>query len=105
MRAQRAKHPHLSFSERERTDIRWLRTGASCHPATRTATPLPSASTVRIMSTFSHAALIPSSSMIGTENSCAPGEDIGFTNAHGAAVGPDDMLYLTDDFGHAVRKC
>ena len=33
------------------------------------------------------------------------GEDIGFTNAHGAAVGPDDMLYLTDDFGHAVRKC
>jgi len=33
------------------------------------------------------------------------GEDIGVTNAHGAAVGPDDMLYLTDDFGHAVRKC
>ena len=33
------------------------------------------------------------------------GEDIGFTNAHGAAVGPDDMLYLTDDLGHAVRKC
>ena len=25
------------------------------------------------------------------------GEDIGFINAHGAAVGPDDMLYLTDD--------
>jgi len=24
---------------------------------------------------------------------------------HGAAIGPDDMLYLTDDFGHAVRKC
>jgi hypothetical protein len=33
------------------------------------------------------------------------GEDIGFINAHGAAVGPDDVLYLTDDFGHAVRKC
>src|SRR3984893_16575653 len=33
------------------------------------------------------------------------GEDIGSTNAHGAATGPDDMLYLTDDFGHAVRKC
>jgi hypothetical protein len=33
------------------------------------------------------------------------GEDIGFINAHGAATGPDDMLYLTDDFGHAVRKC
>jgi DNA-binding beta-propeller fold protein YncE len=33
------------------------------------------------------------------------GEDIDFTNAHGAATGPDDMLYLTDDFGHAVRKC
>ena len=33
------------------------------------------------------------------------GEDIGFVNAHGAAVGPDDMLYLTDDFGDAVRKC
>jgi hypothetical protein len=33
------------------------------------------------------------------------GEDIGFANAHGAAAGPDDMLYLTDDFGHAVRKC
>jgi hypothetical protein len=33
------------------------------------------------------------------------GQDIGFTRAHGAAIGPDDMLYLTDDFGHAVRKC
>jgi DNA-binding beta-propeller fold protein YncE len=33
------------------------------------------------------------------------GEDIGFVNAHGAAVGPDDMVYLTDDFGAAVRKC
>jgi DNA-binding beta-propeller fold protein YncE len=33
------------------------------------------------------------------------GEDIGFVNAHGAAMGPDDMLYLTDDFGAAVRKC
>ena len=33
------------------------------------------------------------------------GEDIGFVNAHGAAAGPDDMLYLTDDFGAAVRKC
>jgi hypothetical protein len=33
------------------------------------------------------------------------GEDIGFVNAHGAATGPDDMLYLTDDFGAAVRKC
>src|SRR5208337_1306046 len=33
------------------------------------------------------------------------GEDIGFVNAHGAATGPDDVLYLTDDFGAAVRKC
>jgi len=33
------------------------------------------------------------------------GEDVGFVNAHGAATGPDDMLYLTDDFGAAVRKC
>jgi DNA-binding beta-propeller fold protein YncE len=33
------------------------------------------------------------------------GEDIGFTNAHGAAIGPDDLLYLTDDFGQTVRKC
>jgi hypothetical protein len=33
------------------------------------------------------------------------GEDIGFVNAHGAAIGPDDMLYLTDDFGQTVRKC
>jgi hypothetical protein len=33
------------------------------------------------------------------------GEDIGFVNAHGAAVGPYDMLYLTNDFGAAVRKC
>jgi hypothetical protein len=30
------------------------------------------------------------------------GEDIGFVNAHGAAAGPDDMLYLTDD---SVRRC
>ena len=33
------------------------------------------------------------------------GEDIGFVNAHGAAIGPDDLLYLTDDFGQTVRKC
>jgi DNA-binding beta-propeller fold protein YncE len=33
------------------------------------------------------------------------GQDIGFVNAHGAAIGPDDMLYLTDDFGQTVRKC
>jgi len=33
------------------------------------------------------------------------GDDIGFVRAHGAAMGPDDMLYLTDDQGHAVRKC
>ena len=33
------------------------------------------------------------------------GHDIGFTRPHGAAVGPDDMLYLTDDGGHTVRKC
>jgi hypothetical protein len=33
------------------------------------------------------------------------GQDIGFTNAHGAAVGPDDLLYLTDDHGQTVRKC
>lgn len=32
------------------------------------------------------------------------GEDAGFVNAHGAFTGPDDMLYLTDDNGHAVRK-
>jgi DNA-binding beta-propeller fold protein YncE len=33
------------------------------------------------------------------------GQDIGFVNAHGAHAGPDDLIYLTDDFGHAVRKC
>lgn len=33
------------------------------------------------------------------------GEDIGFTRAHGASIGPDDLLYLTDDQGHAVRQC
>jgi DNA-binding beta-propeller fold protein YncE len=33
------------------------------------------------------------------------GQDIGFTRAHGAFTGPDDMLYLTDDDGQAVRKC
>jgi hypothetical protein len=33
------------------------------------------------------------------------GQDIGFTNAHGACAGPDDLLYLTDDFGHTMRKC
>jgi len=32
------------------------------------------------------------------------GQDAGFTNPHGASVGPDDLLYLTDDKGHAVRK-
>lgn len=33
------------------------------------------------------------------------GQDIGFTRAHGASIGPDDLLYLTDDQGHAVRQC
>jgi hypothetical protein len=33
------------------------------------------------------------------------GQDVGFTNPHGAAIGPDDLLYLTDDHGHTVRKC
>jgi DNA-binding beta-propeller fold protein YncE len=33
------------------------------------------------------------------------GQDIGFTNAHGAHMGPDEHLWLTDDKGHAVRKC
>ena len=33
------------------------------------------------------------------------GEDIGFTRAHGASIGSDDLLYLTDDQGHAVRQC
>jgi DNA-binding beta-propeller fold protein YncE len=32
------------------------------------------------------------------------GEDV-FTRAHGIHVGPDDMLYCTDDGGHAVYKC
>ncbi len=32
------------------------------------------------------------------------GEDVGFVSAHGACVGPDDLIYLTDDHGHAVRK-
>jgi DNA-binding beta-propeller fold protein YncE len=31
------------------------------------------------------------------------GQDAGFTNAHGASIGPDERLYLTDDHGHAVR--
>jgi DNA-binding beta-propeller fold protein YncE len=33
------------------------------------------------------------------------GHDVGFTNPHGAYTGPDDLLYLTDDFGHSIRKC
>lgn len=32
------------------------------------------------------------------------GHDIGFGTPHGAAVGPDDALYLTDDTGACVRK-
>jgi DNA-binding beta-propeller fold protein YncE len=31
------------------------------------------------------------------------GQDAGFTNPHGASIGPDERLYLTDDHGHAVR--
>jgi DNA-binding beta-propeller fold protein YncE len=33
------------------------------------------------------------------------GHDAGFTNPHGAYIGPDDLLYLTDDLGHSIRKC
>jgi outer membrane protein assembly factor BamB len=28
-----------------------------------------------------------------------------YTRAHGAHIGPDDTIYLTDDGGHFVRKC
>ncbi len=33
------------------------------------------------------------------------GQDIGFDRPHGASMGPDDMIYLTDDNGQNVRKC
>ncbi len=33
------------------------------------------------------------------------GHDIGFARPHGASIGPDDALYITDDAGHTVRKC
>ena len=33
------------------------------------------------------------------------GQDICFTNPHGAHMGADEHLYLTDDKGHVVRKC
>ena len=33
------------------------------------------------------------------------GHGLGFSRPHGAAIGPDDMLYLTDDGDHTVRKC
>ena len=32
------------------------------------------------------------------------GEDL-FARAHGIWIGPDDMLYFTDDFDHTVHKC
>jgi DNA-binding beta-propeller fold protein YncE len=32
------------------------------------------------------------------------GEDV-FKHAHGAHMGPDDHLWLTDDFDHTVRQC
>ena len=32
------------------------------------------------------------------------GEDV-FSRAHGLTIGPDDMLYCTDDGDHTVRKC
>jgi DNA-binding beta-propeller fold protein YncE len=32
------------------------------------------------------------------------GEDL-FTRAHGLHIGPDDMLYCTDDGDHTLRKC
>lgn len=32
------------------------------------------------------------------------GEDVGFKNPHGAAMGPDDTIYLTDDGDHTVRQ-
>jgi sugar lactone lactonase YvrE len=32
------------------------------------------------------------------------GEDL-FTRAHGIHIGPDGLLYLTDDGDHSVRKC
>jgi DNA-binding beta-propeller fold protein YncE len=32
------------------------------------------------------------------------GDDV-FVHAHGIHIGPDDMVYLTDDYDHCVRKC
>lgn len=32
------------------------------------------------------------------------GEEVGFKNPHGAAMGPDDTIYLTDDGDHTVRQ-
>ncbi|HEY2162818.1 MAG TPA: peptidyl-alpha-hydroxyglycine alpha-amidating lyase family protein [Gemmatimonadaceae bacterium] len=32
------------------------------------------------------------------------GEDV-FRHAHGVHMGPDDTIYLTDDFDHTIRKC
>ncbi|HEX8012265.1 MAG TPA: peptidyl-alpha-hydroxyglycine alpha-amidating lyase family protein [Casimicrobiaceae bacterium] len=32
------------------------------------------------------------------------GEDV-FRHAHGVHMGPEDTIYLTDDFDHTVRKC
>jgi DNA-binding beta-propeller fold protein YncE len=31
------------------------------------------------------------------------GQDVGFVRPHGASIGPDGNLFLTDDDGHAVR--
>jgi DNA-binding beta-propeller fold protein YncE len=33
------------------------------------------------------------------------GMDIGFIGAHGADMGPDEHIYLTDHAGHSIRKC
>jgi DNA-binding beta-propeller fold protein YncE len=33
------------------------------------------------------------------------GQDVGFDRPHGASMGPDEMIYLTDDNGQTVRKC
>src|SRR6185503_19339102 len=98
MRGPGAKHPHRSFLEREHTDIGWLRTGELPPGYTygdTAAVCVDSKDNVYVFTRGAHPVIVYDRNGKFLRSW---GEDIDFTNAHGAAVGPDDMLYLTDDF-------
>ncbi len=88
------------FRQRPATATGWSRAGARCRPGFTyhdgAAVCVDSKDNVYVFNRGAHPVIVFDRDGKFLRSW---GEDIGFVNAHGAAIGPDDMLYLTDDFG------